>query len=528
MLSACLSSCSWSKIHDRVYLLYFAVHAALTAAYLANSIEPSRFSWLPTLVQGYLMAMIVGPTRSFVGIPQASGSPLVAFILRAQVLIRYFYCIWVLSKGKTHLYQYIIIFAVQLDERTVGNLKLDLLVRVRYSNPLPPPPCPPKLLELPIDPLRYAKPEFLQNIASDVPLPMIVDAECGMPLDLAKWECLWEDDGDDSALNPKPEGAHRLDPKDAFLLGDPASGGAYTNGHSTPGSSIQLPSHVSWLRKTEYLTGSASVQRAAPQEPKFAAAAASTDVSRAAQIKDIEASFAACNENFDLSTVVHPNKPGVTAVESYEILPDADIWANAYDLFRFSERPGERPIDTYDPRLDCAILRPMESDGDHFLAYYITQDDESAIKFKEKRASLSPYEIPDEDEETVFHWARDYETVKIEQEVPNEFLLVIDDGSQDDPLEDLKPQQLRRSKAAYYKNIERKMILKKKRANMQEEYEDKWEVIRVTHSPMSKEEEEEREELMVEVTDPMYLRRDADAEGEVEVDDGTHTMIAVS
>ena len=38
-------------------------------------------------------------------------------------------------------------------------------------------------------------------------------------------------------------------------------------------------------------------------------------------------------------------KPHLTAVDSYEVLPDADIWANAYDLFRFSERPGERPAE---------------------------------------------------------------------------------------------------------------------------------------------------------------------------------------
>lgn len=53
----------------------------------------------------------------------------------------------------------------------------------------------------------------------------------------------------------------------------------------------------------------------------------------------------------------------------------------------------------------------------------------------------------------MFHWVRDYETVKIEQDVPNEFLLVLDDGTQ-------------HGKGAYYKNIERKMILKKKRANV--------------------------------------------------------------
>lgn len=68
------------------------------------------------------------------------------------------------------------------------------------------------------------------------------------------------------------------------------------------------------------------------------------DVSRSAQIRDIETSFVAVEE-FDVSTLKHPNKPKLTAVESYEILPDADIWANAYDLFRFSERPGDRPPD---------------------------------------------------------------------------------------------------------------------------------------------------------------------------------------
>lgn len=70
------------------------------------------------------------------------------------------------------------------------------------------------------------------------------------------------------------------------------------------------------------------------------------DVSRSAQLRDIEASFAAAaEETFDLASLRHPEKANVTAVESYELLPDADVWANAYDLFRFQERPGERPLD---------------------------------------------------------------------------------------------------------------------------------------------------------------------------------------
>ena len=53
---------------------------------------------------------------------------------------------------------------------------------------------------------------------------------------------------------------------------------------------------------------------------------------------------------------------------------------------------------------------------------------------------------------TPFHFVRDYETVKVEQEVPNEFLLLFDDEAQ-------RP-------TANYKNIERKIILKKKRVNV--------------------------------------------------------------
>lgn len=71
----------------------------------------------------------------------------------------------------------------------------------------------------------------------------------------------------------------------------------------------------------------------------------SVDISRSAQIRDIEASFDACATNFDLDSLKHPIKPNVTAVGSYEIFPNVEIWANTYDLFKFSERPGERPSD---------------------------------------------------------------------------------------------------------------------------------------------------------------------------------------
>ena len=120
---------------------------------------------------------------------------------------------------------------------------------------------------------------------------------------------------------------------------------------------------------------------------------------------------------------------------------------------------------------------------------------------------------------TPFHFVRDYETVKVEQEVPNEFLLLFDDEAE--------------PPTANYKNIERKIILKKKRVNVsralsfpltavwptvcspqpQETY-DKWDVINATHVGMNR---EEVAEALSEVKDPMYLlgRTELDAEGEL-------------
>ena len=60
---------------------------------------------------------------------------------------------------------------------------------------------------------------------------------------------------------------------------------------------------------------------------------------------------------------------------------------------------------------------------------------------------------------------RDYETVKVEQEVPNEFLLVLYEGDDEASL-DSDPTKPRKERGAYYKNIERKMHLKKKRVNV--------------------------------------------------------------
>jgi RNA polymerase II-associated factor 1 len=147
------------------------------------------------------------------------------------------------------------------------------------------------------------------------------------------------------------------------------------------------------------------------------------DVSREAQLASIDSSFGAARASDDLNALRHPTKPRLRAVATYEVLPDADVWANAYDLFRFSERPGERGPEVRphthhyficvkygftlfaqldDPRLDCAIMRPMESDGDHFLTYYLTKDDDAAELFKDSRADPRGVDTLEEEEDVRF------------------------------------------------------------------------------------------------------------------------------
>ena len=126
----------------------------------------------------------------------------------------------------------------------------------------------------------------------------------------------------------------------------------------------------------------------------------------------------------------------------------------------------------------------MKTEYDAFLAFYLTQDDESALRFKEKRFESGPYEVPHDEEvsaihpfrrsaqlcqETVFQFMRDFETTKIEPEVTNEFLLVFEDGAAES--EDVFDEKgSRKERGAYYKNIERKMFLKKRRTAVRQTF----------------------------------------------------------
>lgn len=151
-----------------------------------------------------------------------------------------------------------------------------------------------------------------------------------------------------------------IDPRDLFMLDGVAGASSAANGSQTNGV------NVSWLRKTEYLSRDTAMTKQAsgaadaayvdllPPHSRPAAvtnafphrrdaAEIPVDTSVLAQVLAIEATFPPAHDTaIDLTTLHHPMKPEITAVESYEFLPDPALWANTYDVFRFAERPGER------------------------------------------------------------------------------------------------------------------------------------------------------------------------------------------
>jgi RNA polymerase II-associated factor 1 len=215
--------------------------------------------------------------------------------------------------------------------------------RIRYPNPLPLPPYPPKLLSIPTPSSRYADPRtFGTRLATAQPLPMVVDLEAGMPLNMSDFPQAWYTDQEievDDNLFPRLETADDVDDEDAFLLSDllgklPST--AKNVGRGTVGATNTASGNVTWLRRTEYL--------GAEKKKKEREAIASRshieqiDSSREAQLARIKESFEMANK--PLSSIRHPTRPGLKAVEEHRLLPDPETWASRYDVFRFGDPPG--------------------------------------------------------------------------------------------------------------------------------------------------------------------------------------------
>ncbi|MCO5601257.1 hypothetical protein L7F22_055376 [Adiantum nelumboides] len=245
--------------------------------------------------------------------------------------------------------------------------------RTRYPNPLPLPPYPPKQLAINTPPSRYVDPRsFGQRLAASVPLPMVVDAEAGMPLDMTSFPACWYTDQELADADAQGRGGVfpildrsqvQIDEEDAFLLSDLMSTSTTINGATAAdgldGTATPERGQPTWLKRTEYLAAAEKKARRSELASRHANVE-NIDASREAQLARIKVTFEAANQ--PLETLRHPTKGHLRAVDAFPLLPDTDTWATRVDVFRFGDAPG-RHIDNrpaHDPRLQTAILRPHQ------------------------------------------------------------------------------------------------------------------------------------------------------------------------
>ncbi|KAK3505230.1 RNA polymerase II-associated [Neurospora crassa] len=258
----------------------------------------------------------------------------------------------------------------------------DYIARIRYSNALPPPPNPPKLLNIPSTGLssgQYTNPGFASRLAREQPLNIEVDAELGMPLDLVGMPGVFDGNEDAiSAQNPPPP----IHPHDRLLL----------RPLNTLGKPKIGTESVSFLRRTEYIasvqvkrdnvflnnrSANSSNKDNALKRPQKRKASPEPDKGTPAWIRRrIEKSFDIAAANLaDKTKVRHPTKRNVKCIDAFPLLPDTTAFpdSGAYVTVKFTTNPVNSS-DKYDPRMLAGILKPIERSEAEEQAFQLAQE----------------------------------------------------------------------------------------------------------------------------------------------------------
>lgn len=263
----------------------------------------------------------------------------------------------------------------------------DYIARIRYSNALPPPPVPPKLLDIPHHGLEfYTSSSYASRLARQQPMNIETDGELGMPLDLVGMPGVF--DGDESSIQA-PAKAPPVHPHDRLLL----------RPLSTLGKPKTGASDVSFLRRTEYISSGVSK----PKDSIFLKAGGNSANARRPERRKvaspepgkgtpawmkrcIEKSFsAAAAQLADRSRVKHPSKRNLKLVDAQPLLPDLDAFpdSGAYVAVKFQTNPVTS-TDVYDSRMLSGLLLPIERNQTQEAAF------EAAMKLHERDPVNNP------------------------------------------------------------------------------------------------------------------------------------------
>ncbi|KAM3421592.1 hypothetical protein BST61_g1979 [Cercospora zeina] len=301
----------------------------------------------------------------------------------------------------------------------------DYIARIRYSNALPPPPNPPKLLDIPGTGLssgQYTSAGYSSRLARDQPLNIEADAELGMPIDLIGIPGIFE--GKEEAISARPNARELIHPADRALLKPlhqlgkaNASQGAVSFLRRTEYSSSQQAQHFSSSTSKDLVKLRNDNKRRKPSLNKddpinimrhivkgFDIAYPqdaykgedSTENLRGAQVADAELKA--------WSHPKHPSYPDLKLLDSYPILPDPDAIPSVgfYMVMKYQSNPSDIR-EKYDERLDTALMRPVADER---------AEDEYQEKLKEWQESNSSKPEPIREYDYDYYLPADVEAVQ--------------------------------------------------------------------------------------------------------------------
>jgi len=258
--------------------------------------------------------------------------------------------------------------------------KQDMVVSIRYRNDLPPPPMPPKLLDIDTGGLaQYLTTGYASSLVRREEPNIEVDAEGGMPIDMVGVPGYFL--GDESAIMA-PEIQPVLDPAD----------------HALMLTAEQLRSHgaknnVSFLRKTQYMTSGQNARANDPLVRTNARTKQSVDNKTApapVARDDKENIKRHIQKGFDIAypesipynppeakgvpstpqerdawrNPLHPDNPRLKPVAFYPILPDLDAVTDVgatWHSVKFEKPPLPPYHSRRDDRVDVALLMASEN-----------------------------------------------------------------------------------------------------------------------------------------------------------------------
>ncbi|CAD1812399.1 Paf1 family protein [Candida parapsilosis] len=291
-----------------------------------------------------------------------------------------------------------------MSSRSSKPVRQDYIAKIRYTNSLPPPPSNPKLINYNTTTPISSQTEGDQLLSSLFRkenfrnLLERIDDQLGLELNLID-NVGFLDHGDASSIGQAKNKYTALHPKDRALLRDAGIGNIKRSDQS-----------VSFLRRTEYISDqslpkstSTHTEENKVHEKLKNSEEHSLDAEH--QLKAVEDSFTAANNSLNnLSSLKHPRKRNVKAVDAWPLLPDTSMMDNMFMNLRFlgsasikreldalKRRQGAKFNDTFQrQKLESTIFKPINSQDGEWISMFEVDNEEQVTKLHESLHSTSP------------------------------------------------------------------------------------------------------------------------------------------